>query len=574
MPFTLEQLFVEIGLVGADELRDEITRVGGDVNKALGGLLKDTGATLTRRVTVPLTLAAGAMFNFAADAESAEQRFQTVFGDRSNVVAEWVSEIQSVIPGATADLKGMTASIQDLLVPLGVAPQAAEELTKESVLLAGALSRFAGVPIEQALGDLQSLLVGQTEPFLKYGVAVNVAATETEALRLGLIQEGDALTAAARAQANLSLAVQGTQAAQELFNSGLVDTKTELAFAQGELKELAVTFGNELLPAVRPAIQLLREVLQLFIGLPEPVRQGILVVGALAAALGPLLLVMGQLVVVLPVLKAGALALLGLGGPFWLGVAALTAVVAAGKAVVDNWEILKYEASVLGRAILDGLIGGLKAGAGFIRNEIVGFFRDTVIGGAKDALGISSPSKEFYEIGLDTFAGFEEGFLERSGEAIRGWADGLIQEVSFAVAEGSLEFGKFADSVIKDLKRIAIQAALTGIVNFVTGGIGGLVKGALGIGSNVASPFSGGSSFGAGSSLFEGGSIFSGRSVGGALTGARDIVGFGGDTVLNVQLVAAGTGEVIETITHRQRRDDALDRTVLVPLSSLGLAGG
>ena len=44
------------------------------------------------------------------------------------------------------------------------------------------------------------------------------------------------------------------------------------------------------------------------------------------------------------------------------------------------------------------------------------------------------------------------------------------------------------------------------------------------------------------------------------------VVPGGGDTVVNIQLVAAGGGRVIDNVTVRQRRNDALGRVVRVPV--------
>jgi tape measure domain-containing protein len=67
------------------------------------------------------------------------------------------------------------------------------------------------------------------------------------------------------------------------------------------------TIGKEILPTVLPIVEKLThravELAEAFGRLPAPVRQGILVTAALAAAMGPLLLVTGQLITVFGALK-------------------------------------------------------------------------------------------------------------------------------------------------------------------------------------------------------------------------------------------------------------------------------
>ena len=54
----------------------------------------------------------------------------------------------------------MHSGIQDLLVPLGLAPTEAERMTASVVRLAGDLGSFNNVPVAEALADIRSGLVG------------------------------------------------------------------------------------------------------------------------------------------------------------------------------------------------------------------------------------------------------------------------------------------------------------------------------------------------------------------------------------------------------------------------------
>lgn len=114
-----------------------------------------------------------------------------------------------------------------------------------------------------------------------------------------------------------------------------------------------------------------------------------------------------------------------------------------------------------------------------------------------------------------------------------------------------IEIAKFAISY-------GLNAAFPG-----SGLVGGLTR-ALGYGSlsGSAAAYSAVTAGGA-SALGGSGSIFSGVKL-----------GSGNDTVVNLQVVAAGSHEVIETISYRQRRDAELDRPVLIPTRSLGFVGG
>lgn len=64
-----------------------------------------------------------------------------------------------------------------------------------------------------------------------------------------------------------------------------------------------------------------------------------------------------------------------------------------------------------GGMIIDGLVKGLKAGIGELKN-VMGDIGDSTIGWFKEKLGINSPSRVFAELGGFTMAGLAQG-LER-----------------------------------------------------------------------------------------------------------------------------------------------------------------
>jgi len=84
------------------------------------------------------------------------------------------------------------------------------------------------------------------------------------------------------------------------------------------------------------------------------------------------------------------------------------------RAIRKNDDALIDAAFNLGDAIIDGMLKGLTAGAGKVKDKIVGIAGDAV-GGVKDLLGISSPSKVFMEIGENMLKGLALGVEDQHG---------------------------------------------------------------------------------------------------------------------------------------------------------------
>lgn len=81
-----------------------------------------------------------------------------------------------------------------------------------------------------------------------------------------------------------------------------------------------------------------------------------------------------------------------------------------------------------GGLIIDGLVKGLKAGIGKLKN-VMGDIGDSTIGWFKEKLGINSPSRVFAELGGFTMAGLTQG-LERHQRQPIGVLSGLTQRLN------------------------------------------------------------------------------------------------------------------------------------------------
>ncbi|AQT85697.1 putative phage tail tape measure protein [Paenibacillus larvae subsp. larvae] len=117
---------------------------------------------------------------------------------------------------------------------------------------------------------------------------------------------------------------------------------------QGSVKEMASTFESvaliiydQLKPALEAIVKKITEVLKWFQGLSPEMQKTISIIAAVAAAIGPLLLILGTATKVMGVMKAGLALLsrsfLGLLGPVGLIIAAIAGVIA----IIMNWDSIK-----------------------------------------------------------------------------------------------------------------------------------------------------------------------------------------------------------------------------------------
>lgn len=161
---------------------------------------------------------------------------------------------------------------------------------------------------------------------------------------------------------------------------------------------------------------------------------GLVLLVAVAVVVGPIVaaFVLFSAVTAAVAVAIGLLVL----GIVWLGEQA----VAAGKVIVsglvDGWnyvtakfqEVLGFFQSFslfdIGSQMINGLVEGIKAAAGGILTAMTGAVTGA-IDGAKNLLGIHSPSKVFAEIGVNTGAGMAQG-VDASADKVQGALEGMV----------------------------------------------------------------------------------------------------------------------------------------------------
>ncbi len=120
-----------------------------------------------------------------------------------------------------------------------------------------------------------------------------------------------------------------------------------------------------------------------------------------------------------------------------------TPIVLAAAAIVGLWEagkkLLEMDWGSLGRAIVDGLVGGITAGWDRLKTAVVGM-GEGVKNEFKKILGIASPSKVFARMGVDTTGGYVEGIKKTTpavSRATQAMGDEAVGGAAAVVATSS-----------------------------------------------------------------------------------------------------------------------------------------
>ena len=193
-------------------------------------------------------------------------------------------------------------------------------------------------------------------------------------------------------------------AAQSMADTMNNNLEGQLTILKSQLQELAISFGEILLPAVKKIVGWVQGFIDVLNSLPDGVKETIVTVALIAAALGPVLIIIGKIITavgtimtivpkVVGVIKAVKTAFLALNAtmlanPIVLIIAAIAALVAAfiylwnncdefRQFWIDLWESVKEIAVAVWEALKEFFVAVwefIKTTAETVWNALAGFF--------------------------------------------------------------------------------------------------------------------------------------------------------------------------------------------------------
>ena len=259
------------------QLRDEASRKMTGVSGKFNGLGRAAKRAATAMTAVGGALAGVAALGVrtAADAEGAWNKFNTVFGEHSDDMTDFVKDLRKEMPTAQHEIIRMAADLQDLLVPLGLARDQATGLSQGFLDVANKIAAFNDVAPTEVLEAVKSALAGSSEPLRRFGVNALESSLEARALSEGLLEVGQTfkdlepeVKNQIRAQALLAQVIDNSSDAINGFeenNDSFIRRTQEL---QATWQEFRAEIGTRFLPVadalLKALLPFIRDVLPKF----------------------------------------------------------------------------------------------------------------------------------------------------------------------------------------------------------------------------------------------------------------------------------------------------------------------
>lgn len=263
-----------------------------DVSKKL----TEIGGSMTLKVTAPIVAAFTASVKGASDLNETVSKTGEVFKEQSDQVMDWSEgsiESMGLAQGTALD---MASTFGDMGTSMGQTRAEASEMSTSLVQLAADMASFKNISTDRAATALTAIYTGETEALKSLGIVMTQANLEAFALSQGITTQISAMSQAEQVQLRYQYVMAQTANAQGDF----VRTGGSLANQSRKLvqsiKQLGESFGKLLLPAVTSVVTVIQGAVQWLTEDDSGLKQVILTIAGVVAAIGPLLLVGGQVI--------------------------------------------------------------------------------------------------------------------------------------------------------------------------------------------------------------------------------------------------------------------------------------
>jgi hypothetical protein len=451
--------------------------------KKFGTSMQRTGQNLTRNLTLPLVAFAAASVKAFDTQAKAETKLLTALKGREEVQKRLIAQAKEL---QTKTLFGdeETIAAQAMLATMGLEEQAITRL----IPLVQDMATAKGMDLVQA-ADLVAKSVGSsTNALSRYGITITGAVGSQERLNTAT----EALNQAFGGQA-------------EAISKVGLGPLTQLKNILGDLSE---DIGKIILPTINELAKDIKELALKFDGLSDSTKKNIVKWGAITAAVGPFLILIGKTITSIAFLIP---MIVRLGGAFkklsilmfnlikknpWLllatGIAAIGVAVADTLGAFDKWlgtedevqeETNKTTDTIneLNEALLNvdktitqvsknkpSILPDLK----FTPTQPLGEFMSPISGQFTEEMSLAT--EQFGEFGENLI------FVSEKQKELNGitqlYGDVLFESMMTAANSQENFFKSFIENIKKAVKSLLIQLAVLTAINILLGGKGTTIK--------------------------------------------------------------------------------------------------
>lgn len=213
----------------------------GDVGKIAGGFL---AANVIEKGVGALASGIGSSISAASNLGESINAVKVTFGDASQEMLDWGKNNATALGLSQRAFNELATPLGAILQNVGFGADAAGDKTRELTARAADMASVFNVDVSEALQAIQSGLKGEADPLEKFGVGLNAAKVEAEALANTGKTSAKALTDQEKATARLNIIMRETAKTQGDFANTSDGLANRQRILQARIENLQAKFGT------------------------------------------------------------------------------------------------------------------------------------------------------------------------------------------------------------------------------------------------------------------------------------------------------------------------------------------
>lgn len=267
----------------------------GDKMKSVGDKMASFGKSMSMYVTAPILAAGAAATKLAMDAVESENLFEVSMGANAKAAREWSNQISDSLGLNEYAIRKNVATFNTMFESMKIGSQKSLEMSEGLTKLAYDMASFYNLGTEEAFQKLQSGISGEIEPLKRLGIVVSEASVKQYAYRNHIAQTGKELTENQKVMARYGLIMEATSKAQGDLARTAESPANKLRVLKESVTELAIKFGENLLPILEAVMKVVSPIINLFSKMNPTVLKTVTVIAMIAAAIGPVVALVGNI---------------------------------------------------------------------------------------------------------------------------------------------------------------------------------------------------------------------------------------------------------------------------------------
>lgn len=278
------------------ENSSEKLKAFGDKLTAVGDKMRNSGLLMTAGLTAPIVMAGKQMMTSASDYQENLNKVDVAFKNNAKEVKSWANNATNQFGLSKNAALEMTSLFGDMGTSMGLSTAESAKMSTSMAGLAGDLSSFKNIPIDEAMTALNGVFTGETESLKRLGIVMTDANLKQYALAKGYSKSYEQMSQAEKVQLRYAYVMDMSKNAVGDYARTSDGTANSIRTFQSEVENLKTVLGQHLLPILTPVIQKATKMTEAFANMDGDAQKKILAIAGAVAVIGPALVILGTTV--------------------------------------------------------------------------------------------------------------------------------------------------------------------------------------------------------------------------------------------------------------------------------------